>query len=104
MLRNTAWNNPQVGFQLQTSVTTLNGNLAVLNAGSSGNAAQISLSSAQKGSGNSWSGSKVWGNGSLASVDVALVQGKRGADGRIVVSDFLLPVDGSAVGATTHWA
>lgn len=104
LLRNTAWNNPDVGFKLTSSVSTVSNNLAALNKGSTTNSAQVSLSSSQKLSGNSWSGSTTWSNSSFKSVDVSLVQGKRGADGKIVASDFLLPVSGAAIGATTHWA
>ncbi|KAH7135148.1 pectate lyase L [Dendryphion nanum] len=104
MKRNTAWNNAQVGFQLQTSVTTLTGNLAGGNLKSTKNADQVSLSSSQKLSGNSWSSSKTWPNSAFKSVDISLVQGKRAADGKIAASNFLLPADGSAVGATTSWS
>ncbi|KAF2021355.1 polysaccharide lyase family 9 protein [Aaosphaeria arxii CBS 175.79] len=104
MLRNTAWNNAQVGFQVKTAVATLTGNLAAVNMKSTKNADQVSLSSAQKLSGNSWSASATLSNSSFKSVDVSLVQGKRAANGKIAASDFLLRTDGSAIGATTHWA
>ncbi|CAO2653361.1 Nn.00g027720.m01.CDS01 [Neocucurbitaria sp. VM-36] len=104
MLRNTAYNNPEVGFNVQTAVASLNNNLAAKNKGSTKNADQVSLSSAQKLSGNSWSASATWSDSSFKSVDVSLVQGKRGADGKIAASNFLLPASGAAIGATTQWS
>ena len=102
MLRNTAYNNPDVGFNVQTAVASLNNNIAAKNKGSTKNADQVSLSSAQKVSGNSWSASATWSDGSFKSADVSLVQGKRGADGKIAASDFLIPVNGAGIGATTQ--
>jgi hypothetical protein len=64
----------------------------------------VSLSSGQTLSGNSWSASATWSNASFKSVDVKLVQGARGADGKIAASDFLLPANGVAIGATTRWS
>lgn len=104
MLRNTAWDNADVGFNVKTAVATLNNNVAAVNKGSTTNSAQVSLSSGQVLNGNSWSGSTTWSNSSFKSVDVSLVQGKRAADGTIAASNFLLPASGAAVGATTHWA
>lgn len=104
MLRNTAYNNPDVGFNSQTAVATLRNNVAASNKKSTTNSVQITLSSAQKQSGNSWNGRSAWPNSAFKSVDVKLVQGKRQPNGKIVPSNFLLPADGSAVGATTHWS
>ncbi|KAF2195714.1 polysaccharide lyase family 9 protein [Zopfia rhizophila CBS 207.26] len=104
MLRNTAWNNPDVGFYLKSSVTTLSNNIAALNKLTTTNSAQVSLSSSQTLSGNSWSGSTTWTNSSFKSVDMSLVQGARQANGKIQASNFLLPASGAAVGATTAWA
>ncbi|KAF2106906.1 pectate lyase L [Lophiotrema nucula] len=104
MLRNTAWNNPDVGFKLTSSVTTISNSIAAVNAGSTSNSAQVTMSSSQKLSGNSWSGSTTWTNNSFKSVDVSLVQGARGTDGKIKASDFLLPVSGAAIGTTTAWS
>lgn len=103
--RNTAWKNGDVGFKVDTAVATLTGNLAAGNKGSTSNAAQVTLSSAQKQSGNSWQASAVWTDASFKSVDVGLVQGKRDASsGKIAASNFLLPASGAAIGATTAWS
>ncbi|KAF2689027.1 polysaccharide lyase family 9 protein [Lentithecium fluviatile CBS 122367] len=104
LLRNTAWNNPDVGFKSTTAVTTFTNNIAAVNIGSTTNSAQVSLNSAQKQSGNSWQGSATWTNSSFKSVDTSLVQGKRGSDGKIAASNFLLPASGAAIGATTSWS
>ena len=49
--RNTAWNNGDVGFNLRSSSSTMNNNIAVANVGSS----QVSLTaSGIKATGNSW--------------------------------------------------
>ena len=103
--RNTAWDNGDVGFQSSTAVSTLTNNIAASNKGSTSNSAQISLSSAQKQSGNSWQGSTTWNDAAFKSVDVSLVQGKRDpATGKIAASNFLLPANGAAIGATTAWS
>ncbi|KAH7371703.1 pectate lyase L [Pyrenochaeta sp. MPI-SDFR-AT-0127] len=102
--RNTAWNNPDVGFNVKTAVATINSNIAAKNKGSTTNSAQVSLSSSQKLSGNSWSASATWSDSSFKSVDVSLVQGKRAANGKIAASNFLLPASGAAIGATTAWS
>lgn len=103
--RSTAWNNGDVGFNSKTAVTTFTNNIAASNIKSTTNSAQVSLSSAQKQTGNSWQGSKTWNNAAFKSVDITLVQGKRDATtGKIAASNFLLPADGSAIGATTAWS
>lgn len=102
--RNTAWNNGDVGFQSQTAVATFTNNIAASNKKGTTNSAQVTLSSSQKQSGNSWQGSTTWNNAAFKSVDVSLVQGKRDANGRIAASDFLLPANGAAIGATTAWS
>ncbi|KAF2125632.1 polysaccharide lyase family 9 protein [Dothidotthia symphoricarpi CBS 119687] len=104
MLRNTAFNNPDVGFNAKNAVVTFRDNIAASNMKSTSNSAQVTLSSSQKLSGNSWSGSATWANSAFKSVDVSLVQGKRQANGKIAASDFLLPASGAAIGATTHWS
>lgn len=96
--RNTAWDNGRVGFQMQSSSSTLEYNLAVGNA-----EGEVGLGSGQTQTGNSWQDDDDWDEDSLLSVDATLVQGERSSDGRIVASDFLLPADGASVGATTHW-
>ncbi|KAJ8110335.1 hypothetical protein OPT61_g6798 [Boeremia exigua] len=103
--RNTAWNNGDVGFKSTTAVTTFTNNIAASNIKSTTNSKQITLNSSQKQSGNSWQKSTVLNNAAFKSVDVKLVQGKRDATtGRIAASNFLLPVDGAAIGATTAWS
>jgi len=104
MLRNTAYLNDDVGFNLKTAVTTLNNNIAASNKKSTTNSVQVSISGTQSLSGNSWSASATWPDSAFKSVDVSLVKGKRAADGKIAASNFLLPASGAAIGATTAWA
>ncbi|KAL5333532.1 hypothetical protein BJX70DRAFT_392121 [Aspergillus crustosus] len=99
LTRNTAWDNAKVGFKFNTAVATLNDNIAAEN----GEAA-TALSDEQISEGNSWDGDESWDDASFLSVDVGLVQGGRTADGRIEPSDFLLPVSGEEIGATTEWS
>ncbi|KAL3482176.1 hypothetical protein BJX99DRAFT_243166 [Aspergillus californicus] len=99
LTRNTAWDNAEVGFKFNTAVATLTGNIAASNGES-----PTSLSANQVSSGNSWDGSATWNDASFESVAVALVKGERNADGTIEASDFLLPVSGAAIGATTDWS
>jgi hypothetical protein len=76
----------------------LQSNIAVSNSGSS----QISITaSGVTQSGNSWN-SGSWSDKSFKSIDSSGLKGARGADGRIPASDFLLPADGAAIGATTR--
>ncbi|KAL4915816.1 hypothetical protein BDW62DRAFT_212387 [Aspergillus aurantiobrunneus] len=99
LTRNTAWDNAAVGFKFGTAVATLTGNVAASNGES-----PTSLSEDQVSEGNSWDGDATWDDSSFVSVDVELVQGARNADGTIEPSDFLLPVSGEAIGATTDWS
>ena len=94
--RNTAWNNNDLGFHFRSSASELVGNVAAVNAG----AAQVTLVSSVKASGNSWQ-SGSWSNGSFESVDPSVLQGPRGADHRVKASGFLIPV-GKDIGATTR--
>ncbi|KAL4901130.1 hypothetical protein BDW74DRAFT_170310 [Aspergillus multicolor] len=98
LTRNTAWDNAKVGFKFNTVVATLQGNVAASNGES-----PTALSDEQISSGNSWDGGEDWDDGRFVSVDVGLVQGERNTDGTIEPSDFLLPVDGEEIGATTDW-
>ncbi|KAK1979817.1 pectate lyase L [Colletotrichum cereale] len=102
--RNTAWNNGAVGFQTITSKSTLKGNVAALNSGTTAKSGQTSLVSGTTSSGNSWDGSATWSNASFKSADVSLVKGARQANGKIAASNFLIPTSGEAVGATTAWS
>lgn len=98
LTRNTAWNNGGVGFKFGSATATLTSNVAARNA-----EADTSLSDTQVSTDNSWDGDDEWTDSSFESVDVSLVQGPREADGKIVASDFLIPVSGDAIGATTEW-
>ncbi|KAL2814151.1 hypothetical protein BJX63DRAFT_420935 [Aspergillus granulosus] len=99
LIRNTAWNNAAVGFKFGTAVATLTDNVAASNGET-----PTSLSDEQISEGNSWDGSETWDDSSFVSVDVNLVKGERNADGTIEASDFLIPVSGEAIGATTDWS
>lgn len=102
--RNTAWNNAAVGFQFQTSTSTITDNIAAMNQYTTTTSSQVSLSSIQTASGNSWQDGTTWSNSSFLSVDTSLVTGARQSDGTIAASDFLLPVSGEDIGATTDWS
>ncbi|KAM5344254.1 hypothetical protein ACJ41O_012791 [Fusarium nematophilum] len=101
--RNTAWNNGAVGFQTVASVSTIKSNIASSNSKTTAKSGQTSLKNA-KSSGNSWDGSATWSDKSFKSVDVSLVKGARQSSGKIAASNFLIPSDGAAIGATTSWA
>lgn len=98
MERNTAWNNGDVGFNMRSSSSTLKANIAAVNTGS----AQVSLVSTVKASGNSWNSGSSWSNSSFKSVDPTTLKSARGTDGRVPASDFLIPMSGEAIGATTR--
>jgi hypothetical protein len=93
--RNTAWNNGDLGFHFRSSSSALVGNIAAVNVG----AAQVTLVSSVKASGNSWQ-SGSWSNRSFESFDPSVLQGPRGADHRVKASGFLVPV-GKDIRATT---
>ncbi|KAH6643576.1 family 9 polysaccharide lyase [Boeremia exigua] len=95
--RNTAWANGDVGFNFRSSSSRVSANIAAVNVGS----AQVSLVSTVVATGNSWQ-SGTWSNSTFKSVDPSVLKGPRGADGRVVASDFLIPVSGAAIGATTR--
>lgn len=95
--RNTAWNNGDTGFLMRSSSSTMEGNVAAENAVDE----QVSLIDDVTSSGNSWDESGSWSNSSFASVDDSTLRGPRGSDGRVQGSDFLIPADGAAIGATT---
>ncbi|KAK6581646.1 hypothetical protein PZA11_005343 [Diplocarpon coronariae] len=96
--RNTAWNNGDSGFKLDTSVSTLRENVAAANAKS-----QTSFTGSQTQAGNSWNVGGTWDNATFQSVSSSAVTGPRASDGKVVGSDFLLPKTGSQMGATTYW-
>ncbi|KAI0596140.1 pectin lyase fold/virulence factor [Biscogniauxia sp. FL1348] len=94
--RNTAWNNGDNGFNMRSSASTLEANIAAVNAND-----QVILVDGTTSTGNSWDGGDSWSNGSFISVDASTLQGPRGADGKVAGSDFLLPVSGEGIGAAT---
>lgn len=94
--RNTAWNNGDVGYNMKSSSSQMNNNIAASNAVS-----QVSLISSVKQSGNSWNDKTTWNDKSFKSTDSSTLKGARGSDGRVKASDFLIPTSGKAIGATT---
>jgi hypothetical protein len=86
----TAWDNGGTGFDFADADGSLTKNLAV------GNGTDADLGSGSTGSGNSWDTGGSW---ELASTDPATITGPRRPEGSIPSSDFLLPADGSDVGA-----
>lgn len=95
--RNTAWNNGDTGYVMRSSSSTLTGNIAAVNQGSS----QASLASGSVSSGNSWDSSTTWSNSSFKSVSPTTLKGARDTDGSVPASDFLIPASGAAIGAST---
>jgi len=87
--RNTAWDNPGTGFNVNRSSSTLTANLAVANG------TNVSLGSST-GTGNSWD---LGGSWSFVSTNPATITGPRTADGSIPSSTFLRPSNGANVGA-----
>ena len=94
--RNTAWNNNDLGFHFRSSASELVGNVAAVNAG----AAQVTLVSSVKASGNSWQ-SGSWPNSAFESVDPSVLKGARDSNGKVKASGFLIPI-GKNIGATTR--
>ncbi|GJD03051.1 Pectate lyase L [Colletotrichum higginsianum IMI 349063] len=106
---NTSWMNGRVGFRsvnatgvLKRNVAAVNNPAALANATFGG---QVTLRDAQTSVGNSWdvAGAALLTNASFKSVDIGLVTGPRGKNGKITPSDFLVLVDGAKRGATTNW-
>ncbi|KAI0970407.1 polysaccharide lyase family 9 protein [Xylaria arbuscula] len=95
--RNTAWNNGDNGFNMRSSTSTLTTNIAAVNG-----ADQVSLVGGTVSSGNSWDSSTTWSNSSFLSVDSSTLAGARDSDGKVQASNFLIPLSGSAIGATTQ--
>ena len=88
--RSTAYQNAKTGFDVDGgSKTRLTANLAV------GNKTAVALGSSTA-SGNSWN---IGGSWPLQSTNSSTITGPRGADGAIPSSNFLVPSNGSAVGA-----
>lgn len=95
--RNTAWDNGDNGFNFRLSSSDLIDNISTGNVN-----AQVSLEGPVSESGNSWNGDEDWSDSAFLSTDPSILQGPRGADGRIPASDFLIPASGAAIGATTR--
>ncbi|OBT58007.1 hypothetical protein VE04_02534 [Pseudogymnoascus sp. 24MN13] len=95
--RNTAWNNGDNGFNFRSSSSAMTANIATKNVN-----AQVSLTGPVVASGNSWQIGGDWSDSAFKSVNSATLKGARGADGRVPASDFLIPVSGQAIGATTR--
>jgi parallel beta-helix repeat protein len=89
---NTAYRNAETGFDVADSRSTLTKNLAV------SNGTAVSLGSST-GSGNSWDIGGTWNDSSLISTNPATITGPRTATGDIPRSDFLVPRNGTDVGA-----
>lgn len=88
--RCTAHNNKKTGFDVDGgSKSKLTANLSV------GNATAVALGSSTA-TGNSWNIGGAW---TLQSTDQATITGSRAPDGSIRSSNFLLPANGTAVGA-----
>lgn len=95
--RNTAWNNGDNGFNFRSSSSAMTANIATKNVN-----AQVSLTGPVVASGNSWQIGGDWSDSAFKSVNSATLKGARGADGRVPASEFLIPVSGQAIGATTR--
>ncbi|MEN3361605.1 MAG: hypothetical protein V7637_5587 [Mycobacteriales bacterium] len=89
---NTAYRNTRTGFDVDSSHSTLTGNLAVRNA------TAVALG-ASTGSGNSWNVASTWADADLASTNPATITGPRAADGTIATSTFLRPRSHPELGA-----
>ncbi|GJC84888.1 pectate lyase L [Colletotrichum liriopes] len=105
---NTSWMNGRVGFRSVNATGVLKRNIAAVNnptaAANATFGGQVTLRDAQTSIGNSWDAEgAVLTNASFKSVDISLVAGPRGKNGKITVSDFLVLVDGAKRGATTRW-
>lgn len=94
--RNTAWDNGDVGYNMKSSSSKMNNNIAASN-----DVSQVSLISSVKQSGNSWNDKTTWNDKSFKSTDSSVIKGARGSDGRVKASDFLICSNGKAMGATT---
>ncbi|SDT25290.1 right-handed parallel beta-helix repeat-containing protein [Actinoplanes derwentensis] len=88
--RSTAYQNVKTGFDVDGGSTTrLTANLAL------GNATAVALGSSTA-SGNSWNIGGTW---TVLSTDASTITGARNTDGSIRTSNYLVPSNGSAVGA-----
>ncbi|MEU4623487.1 right-handed parallel beta-helix repeat-containing protein [Actinoplanes sp. NPDC023801] len=88
--RSTAWKNAKTGFDVDGGSTTrLTANLAA------GNKTSVALGSSTA-SGNSWNIGGTW---TFVSIDQSTITGARNTDGSIRSSSFLVPANGTAVGA-----
>ena len=94
--RSTAWNNGDNGFNMRSSPSHLTANIAAENTND-----DVKLVDSVTSSGNSWDSGDAWSNSSFVSVDYSTLAGERGPDGKVAASDFLLPVSGEEIGAST---
>lgn len=90
--RTTTYRNGGSGFRTDRSHATLDANLSLLDT------EPVRLGSSTS-KGNSWDLGGVWNESSVRSTDPATITGPRAADGSIPSSPFLVPRDGSALGA-----
>ncbi|OMI34954.1 hypothetical protein [Streptomyces sparsogenes] len=90
--RTTTYRNGGSGFRTGRSRATLTANLSLLDT----EPVRLGGSTSR---GNSWDLGGVWNEGSVLSTDPAKITGARAADGSIPSSPFLVPRDGSALGA-----
>ncbi|MDT0266649.1 right-handed parallel beta-helix repeat-containing protein [Streptomyces sp. DSM 44915] len=90
--RSTTFGNGGTGFDLADSRSTLTANLSVLD----GSPVEPGGGTSD---GNSWDLGGDWDEDSVLSTDPSVITGPRGADGAIPASDFLVPADGTGIGA-----
>ncbi|MER6143976.1 right-handed parallel beta-helix repeat-containing protein [Streptomyces sparsogenes] len=90
--RTTTYRNGGSGFRTDRSRATLTANLSLLDT----EPVRLGGSTSR---GNSWDLGGVWNEGSVLSTDPAKITGPRAADGSLPSSPFLVPRDGSALGA-----
>ncbi|OLN81901.1 Pectate lyase L 3 [Colletotrichum chlorophyti] len=106
---NTSWANGAVGFRSVNATGVLKRNIAALNRpGGPHNVTyggQATLRNQQVSVGNSWDDESAppLTNASFKSVDISLVAGPRGKNGKIAPSNFLVLNSGAKMGATTAW-
>lgn len=86
------WDNTGTGFDTADSASTVTANLSVADGTPATSGSGVS-------SGNSWNLGGTWDEDSVLSTDSSTVTGPRAADGTIPSSDFLVPADGTDIGA-----
>ncbi|MGP4112795.1 right-handed parallel beta-helix repeat-containing protein [Streptomyces sp. 4N509B] len=91
--RVTTFRNGATGFDVDVSASTLTACLSVADAEA------VALGDSSTSVGSSWDLGGTWDEGALASTDPTEITGPRTPDGSIPGSDFLVPADGTPVGA-----